>query len=584
MVEHPAFEPRAILVADMVGYSRWLAQQPAATHTAFTTHVRHVFEPTVRAHAGHVIKTTGDGIIAIFDDTGDAESCAQDIQIRLEAHDIGIAPEVQLQYRVAVHYGNIMILPDDVFGIDVNVAMHMQRLASPGGICISRDLFFRLDESRKALYTYAGSKYVKNVPDPLDVYLYNDASGASRDSLKARQPPALRRRMLSPPPRVGIADLHVHAEHESRRIVATFAQEALMEGFARFRDLLAVAPVGTEIARSSGVSGELREYLSKQLALKYLVHGSCVVTSDAVILIIHFEYLKRREIVWSTRVKADPRDLGGMAAQMTVECVTPIVLHLQRNEHETRDVLDSEDEQLFREAQRLMSQRTLQAADQARRILAGILERSGEIGNVYLALARAEHSHGLLLAGERFGEALERARDFARMAVELDDLNPRAHGELALQDLFLKRYASAVEGYQRALRLNPYDPLLLADWADCLAMTGKAEEAVPILENLWLTSPSDRAWVDWNLCDAAWVLDQPGRVIEILRDKPDLPHAHRLLAASYAKLGQMPEARSHADQVRRHQPNFSAREWRKVVPWQPEPAEEYADCLALAGL
>ena len=66
MVERPTFEPRAILVADMVGYSRWLAHQPVATHAAFTSHVRDVFEPAVRAHAGVVIKTTGDGIWRSF--------------------------------------------------------------------------------------------------------------------------------------------------------------------------------------------------------------------------------------------------------------------------------------------------------------------------------------------------------------------------------------------------------------------------------------------------------------------------------------------------------------------------------------
>jgi Tfp pilus assembly protein PilF len=94
-------------------------------------------------------------------------------------------------------------------------------------------------------------------------------------------------------------------------------------------------------------------------------------------------------------------------------------------------------------------------------MLAGILERCGEIGNVYIALARAEHSYGLLLAGQRFVDALEQARVYAKKAIAIDHLNPRAHGELALQDLFLNQHRSAVEGYQRALRPNPHDPVLL---------------------------------------------------------------------------------------------------------------------------
>ena len=74
----------------------------------------------------------------------------------------------------------------------------------------------------------------------------------------------------------------------------------------------------------------------------------------------------------------------------------------QRNEAESWDAFGrSEDEQAFREAQKLMTQRTLGALDQARRMLVGILERCGEIGSVYVALARAEHTYGQLLGGEQ---------------------------------------------------------------------------------------------------------------------------------------------------------------------------------------
>ena len=578
MEQEASFEPRAILVADMVGYSRWLAQQPVATYAAFTSHFRHVFDPAVCARAGRIVKTTGDGIVAIFADATAAEHAARDIQRRIEHADA--SPDVCLRYRVAVHYGTVMILPDDVLGMAVNAAMHMQGLAPAGGICISGALFRQLPETGQARYAYAGSRYLKKIPDPVDVYLgRSDLDPADRP--RSERPPVLRRGALTPLPRLGVADLRVHAEATPRHILAALAHDALMEGLSRFRDVLVVSPLG---AMAINVAGR-REHLARELALEYLVHGSCYISDDEMRVIAHLEYLPRKELIWSTRAKLDASRLDDIGARIVHECALPIVLHVQRNEAASWDpIRGSEDERSFREAQALIGRRTLAALDQARRILAGILERCGEIGNVYIALARAGHSHGLLLAGERFVAALEQARDYAERAIALDDLNPRAHGELALQDLFLKRYANAVEGYQRALRLNPYDPVLLADWADCLTLTGQAEEAVPILENLLLTSPSDRAWVEWNLCDAAWVLDQPGRVVEILRDKPDLPHVHRFLAASYAKLGRLSEARSHADQVRRHQPDFSAKEWREVVPWQAERAEEYADCLAAAGL
>ena len=81
------------------------------------------------------------------------------------------------------------------------------------------------------------------------------------------------------------------------------------------------------------------------------------------------------------------------------------------------------------------------------------------------------------------------------------------------------------------------------------------------------------------------MLNRPEKIVELLREEPDSPHGNRFLAASYAKLGRMTEARHHAERVRNHQPNFSAREWRKVLPWQDDDAaEEYVDFLAKAGL
>ena len=81
------------------------------------------------------------------------------------------------------------------------------------------------------------------------------------------------------------------------------------------------------------------------------------------------------------------------------------------------------------------------------------------------------------------------------------------------------------------------------------------------------------------------MLNRPEKIIELLRDKPDMPYVHRYLAASYARLGRMTEARHHAERVRGHQPNFAAKAWSKVPPHvDRDAAEEYADYLAKAGL
>ena len=181
--------------------------------------------------------------------------------------------------------------------------------------------------------------------------------------------------------------------------------------------------------------------------------------------------------------------------------------------------------------------------------------------------------------------SLGRAWGYAKKAIEINDLNPQAHAELALQEMFLKRQSDAAEIYRHALTLNPYNSMLRADWADCLVNMGRAPEAVPILEEILSGWPRDRAWVEWNLCDAYWHLEQPDRIIAMLDKHPDQPHVHRFLAASYAKLGKTDEAKRHAERVRQHQPGFSTKAWSHVVPFSTaDSSEEYADYLERAGL
>jgi adenylate cyclase len=585
MVQHLRYEPHAILVADMVGYSRLLAEQPISTHTAFSAHLLGVFHPCVRTCAGRIVKTTGDGFVAIFERASDAEACARAIQAKMESES-AVASEIR--YRISAHYGNIIVEPSDVFGIDVNAAIHMQALAPTGGICISGNLFLQLRDIEKATYKYMGRKYLKNIPDAIDIYHYTGMSAHTGPGPPAI-PRGFRRRSLSPTPRIGVGCLRLHTPTELGKLLTNIAQDALIYGLSRFRDVVAVIPLDTALTLPGAGQTDLSHRLSNELGLDYLLFGSCKISDGEVIYTVHLEHLIAREVLWSNKISLSIDLLDRIDEQLARQLVTAIVLYVQRNEIETSflgaHVQYSENETLFREAKKLIAQGSLGAVDRAREFLSTIVGSEGDVADVHIAFARAEHLHGRLLAGQQFVEALERARGHAKKAIEIDELNAQAHAELALQELFLKRHSSAAEIYQRALSLNPYDPMLQADWADCLTFLGKADEAQQILTKVAEGWPSDRSAVLWNLCDAEWALNRPERIVEILQNQPDLPYVHRNLTAAYAKLGRVPEARHHAEKVREHQPGFSAKEWSKVVPhMKSDTAEEFTDHLAKAGL
>src|SRR5215472_3310439 len=119
----------AILAADVVGYSRLVGVDETGTLARLWALRGEVVEPLVAENGGRVFKTTGDGLLAEFASVVQALRCAIGVQERLRRG--------ELQLRVGVHQGDVVVEGDDLLGDGVNVAARLEALAEPGGICIS---------------------------------------------------------------------------------------------------------------------------------------------------------------------------------------------------------------------------------------------------------------------------------------------------------------------------------------------------------------------------------------------------------------------------------------------------------------
>jgi exonuclease III len=72
----------AILAADVAGYSRLIGMDEDGTLQAFKTIRIEQFEPTIAAHRGRLVKTTGDGFLVEFSSVVNALRCAVEVQAR----------------------------------------------------------------------------------------------------------------------------------------------------------------------------------------------------------------------------------------------------------------------------------------------------------------------------------------------------------------------------------------------------------------------------------------------------------------------------------------------------------------------
>ena len=125
----------AILLTDMVGYSRLMGLDEEGTIARQKAHREEIIDPKISAHGGRIVKTTGDGVLVEFPSVVDAVQCAVSMQEAMAECEAEISEDRRIQYRIGINLGDIVIDGDDILGDGVNVAARLEGLAKPGGIC-----------------------------------------------------------------------------------------------------------------------------------------------------------------------------------------------------------------------------------------------------------------------------------------------------------------------------------------------------------------------------------------------------------------------------------------------------------------
>jgi predicted ATPase/class 3 adenylate cyclase len=181
----------AILVADASGFSRRMAQDELAT-VAELDAARHVFRDCVVEHAGRVVDTAGDSVLAVFDTAAGAVDTAVVVQRRLASLDESRPETARLRFRIGVHLGDVIEKPDgSVYGHGVNVASRLQALAPEGGISVSDSVRNTLGERGAHRFVDQGRHAVRNIEEPLHWFALDITGTLASRSRSAHEAPNL---------------------------------------------------------------------------------------------------------------------------------------------------------------------------------------------------------------------------------------------------------------------------------------------------------------------------------------------------------------------------------------------------------
>ena len=161
----------AILVSDVVGYSRLTGADEDRILARLRTLRSDLIDPIISVHHGRIVKRTGDGAIVEFRSVVDAVNCAIEVQRAMVERNAEVAPDKRIEFRIGIHLGDVVEESDgDLMGDGVNIATRLEGICETGAICLSEDAYRQVKGRLDLAVSDLGPTQLKNIADPIRVY------------------------------------------------------------------------------------------------------------------------------------------------------------------------------------------------------------------------------------------------------------------------------------------------------------------------------------------------------------------------------------------------------------------------------
>jgi TolB-like protein len=464
----------AILAADVVGYSRLIEADEAGTLATLKSRRKSVLEPVVTRHRGRIVKVMGDGVLVEFGSAVNAVQCAVDLQTGMATANAGLADGRAVLLRVGVNLGDVIVEGSDLFGDGVIVAVRLQELSDPGGICISGGVHEQVEHKLALAFDDLGRHDVKNMARPVHVFRVGidvPATGSAAGVVGVAKP--------------SIAVLpftNLSGELEQQYFSDGVTEDIIAE-LSRFRSLFVIARNSSFQYRDKAT--DVRR-ISRELGVQYALEGSVRKVGDRVRITAQLIDATTGNHVWAERYD---RTLEAVFAVQD-EVVHTIVATLE-GRLATRIA-----EQARRKPTQSMAayECVLQAREHlstfdaaaAEPLLRRAIDLDPRYAKAYGSLASV---HLINHFFDPRSNHLDEALKYGQWAVALDQSDGACHSTLSQIYLFRREFELAGLHCERALALNPNDVGTIVERAHWLTRIGRVTEALVELDKALQRDP-----------------------------------------------------------------------------------------------
>jgi adenylate cyclase len=606
--EGPMTETRklaAILVADVVGYSRLAGADEDRTLSRLRGLRSDLIDPAIAAHHGRIVKRTGDGILIEFRSVVDAVRCAIEVQNGLIERNAGLPPDRRIEFRVGIHLGDVVEEADgDLMGDGVNIAARLESIAEPGAICLSEDAYRQVKGRLDLAVTDLGPTQLKNIAEPVRVYSLQVGAPAVAKPVGAARTPERKQRSMKAPLIVGIVALilvagsiwYFLAGSRTARVIATAPAEAahlsivvlpftnlsgdpaqdyfadgitenLTTDLSRIRNSFVIAR--NTAFTFKGKSVDAKE-IGKELGVRYVLEGSAQRDQNRVRVNAQLIDAETGAHLWADRFEEDVADLFKLQDEVVARLANALSYELVKAEAETAahsknpDVVD-----LVMRGQaaywRFVQQPTKDNNDAIRALFEQALKIDPNDADALAGNAGTfmqENAYGWTNRGTDYDAKVIGQADRS-LAVERDNMTAYLAKSAYLTDSH--RPDEGLRVADAGLAISPNFAALHAERSITETYLRQFDQAKSDIQQAMRLSPRDPRLGQWHnfMADAELGLGHYDGAIEQASMAIDAGYrtyfAYLNLAAAHAFKGEMDEAKTAMTEARRLFPNLSVK-------------------------
>jgi TolB-like protein/class 3 adenylate cyclase/tetratricopeptide (TPR) repeat protein len=539
----------AIFAADVEGYSRLMGLDEVGTLRTLTAY-RVIIDRLIASHRGRIFNTAGDSILVDFASAVDAVQCAVAVQDAIGKENTDRPVGEQMRFRIGIHVGDIIVQGDNLFGDAVNIAARLEALADPGGICVSGTVRDHIGTKLPLTFADIGEQQVKNIAQPVKAYRIRGETSPSTTPVLTSSLP------LPDKPSIAVMPFQNMSDDPEQEYFADGMVEEIITALSRIRWLFVIARNSTFTYKGQAIDVK---QVGRELGVRYVLEGSVRKAGQRVRITGQLIDALTGTHLWADRFDGSLEDIFELQDKVATSVAGIIEPTLQSAEIRRSSERPTSDLTAYDIYLRALA--NFPWAGRARMEALSLFEQAIARDPGFaaaLAWAAVCHTRQRLDGYAEDPETSRRkARSLAEQALALGGGDPGvlANVALVLGDDESAEISSAIALIDRSLDLNPSSARAWFISGLLRVLAGECDKAIEHLQTCLRLGPRDPVGVPLYAMGLAHLfsrrfIDAAEKLALSVHAYSGWPAPYRALAACYAHMGRLEDARAVIEQLR----------------------------------